>query len=283
MKILVVGAGGMLGSDLGLALAGRDVTLLTRADLDVTDAAATLDAVAGHDVVINACAYTRVDEAESHEDEALLVNGVGAGNVAIGAAAVGASLVHLSTDYVFDGHATTPYAEDTPLAPVSAYGRSKAAGERAVLDANPGRTFIVRTAWLYGRHGSSFPQTMLRLAAERDTVEVVTDQLGQPTWTVDLAAQIVRMLDADAPAGTYHGTNSGTASWYDLARAVFELAGHDPDRVKPTESTKFVRPAPRPAYSVLGHDAWQRVGLQPMRQWRDALAGAFSTGALGAQ
>jgi len=121
---------------------------------------------------------------------------------------------------------------------------------------------------------------MLRLAGERDTVEVVNDQVGQPTWTVDLAAQIVALLDSGAPAGIYHGTNSGRASWFDFARAVFELGGFDPARVLPTDSSKFVRPAPRPAYSVLGHDAWAAAGLAPMREWKDALAAAFTTGAL---
>lgn len=273
----------MLGTDLGRALDGRDVTLLTRAELDVTDADAVRSAVEGADVVINAAAYTKVDDAESHEAEALAINGSGAGNLAAAAAAVGASLVQVSTDYVFDGNATSPYAEDTPLAPVSAYGRTKAAGERAALENNPDRTYIVRTAWLYGQHGPNFAKTMLRLAAERDTVDVVNDQVGQPTWTVDLAAQIVAMLDAGAPAGIYHGTNSGKASWFDFAQAVFLLGGFDPDRVKPTDSSSFVRPAPRPSYSVLGHDAWRAAGLEPMRNWRDALAAAFSTGALGAE
>lgn len=273
----------MLGTDLGIALAGRDVTLAPRADLDVTDADAVQAAVAGHDVVINASAYTKVDDAEAHEDEALLINGVGAANLARAACEAGASLVQVSTDYVFDGHAKSPYLENTPLHPVSAYGRTKAVGETAALELNPDKTFIVRTAWLYGQHGPNFAATMLRLAAERDTVDVVTDQVGQPTWTADLASQIVTLLDSGAPAGLYHGTNSGQASWYEFARAVFDLGGHDPDRVKPTESSKFIRPAPRPSYSVLGHDAWLAAGLTPMRDWRDALNAAFSTGALTAQ
>ena len=281
-RILIAGAGGMLGRDLQSALAGRDVVALTRAELDVTDASATLEAAADAHVVINASAYTRVDDAESHEDEAHLVNAVGAGNLASAAAATGARFVQISTDYVFDGAASTPYAENTPLAPVSAYGRTKAEGERLALAANP-RTSIVRTAWLYGEHGPNFVKTMLRLAAERDTVEVVTDQIGQPTFTRDLAGAIVELIDSNAPTGVYHATNSGRASWYDFARLVFELGGFDPDRVKPTESSRFVRPAPRPAYSVLGSDAWVGAGLTPLRDWRDALRSAFSTGALGAQ
>jgi len=282
VKYLVAGAAGMLGADLGAALSGRDVTLLTRAQLDVTDAAAALAVVAGFDVVINASAYTQVDDAETHEDDAFAINASGPANLAAAAAAAGASLVQVSTDYVFDGTATTPYTEDTPYAPVSAYGRTKAAGERAALRLNPGKTFIVRTAWLYGEHGANFAKTMLRLAAERDTIEVVTDQVGQPTWTADLAARIVAMLDANAPAGIYHGTNSGQASWLEFAQAIFEFGGYDPDRVKPTTSANFVRPAPRPAYSVLGHDGCLHAGLEPMRDWREALGAAFSTGALHA-
>ena len=278
---LVTGAGGMLGTDLRAALDGREATFLTRADLDVTDAAAVDAAVAGHDVVINAAAYTKVDDAESHEEEARAINAVGAGLLAAAAARSGARVVQISTDYVFDGTATTPYAEGAPRHPVSAYGRTKAEGEELVLAANPDGAYIVRTAWLYGQHGPNFAKTMLKLAADRPTVEVVTDQIGQPTWTRDLAAQIVRLLDSDAPAGIYHGTNGGTGSWFDFARLVFELGGYDPERVHPTDSAAFVRPAPRPAYSVLGHDAWFGAGIDPMRDWRPALREAFATGALG--
>jgi len=281
-RYLVVGAGGMLGSDLMAVLSGRNATGLTRAQLDVTDPAATLAAVEGHDAVINASAYTRVDDAESDEAAAYAVNALGAQNLALATAAHGATLVQVSTDYVFDGSATEPYPEDEPRNPKSAYGRTKAEGERLALEADPAGTRIVRTAWLYGQHGGNFAKTMLRLAAERDTVDVVVDQVGQPTWSRDLAQQIVGMLDADAPAGIYHGTNSGQASWFEFARAVFELGGHDPERVHPTESALFVRPAPRPSYSVLGHDAWRAAGIEPQRGWRDALADAFSTGALPA-
>ena len=280
MRYLVVGAGGMLGTDLQTALAGREVTALTRSRLDVTDASAVAAAVAGHGVVINASAYTKVDDAESHESDAFAVNAVGAGNLATAAAAAGAKLVQVSTDYVFDGAATTPYAESTPTAPVSAYGRSKAEGERLVLAAHPDGSYIVRTAWLYGENGGNFARTMLSLAASRPTVSVVDDQLGQPTWTLDLANQIVALLDDDAPAGVYHGTNSGSTSWFGFARAVFAESGLDPDRVLPTTSADFVRPAPRPAYSVLGHDAWTAAGIAPMRPWREALAAAVAAGAV---
>ena len=272
----------MLGTDLQHVLAGRDVTALTRAELDVTDAGAVLTAVEGHDVVINASAYTKVDDAEIHEDDAFAINATGVANLATAAAEFGTTLVQISTDYVFDGTATTPYAEDAPHNPVSAYGRTKAEGERLALERNPDATLVVRTAWLYGRHGGNFASTMLRLASERDTVEVINDQLGQPTWTMDLAARIAALLDAGATAGIYHGTNSGEATWFDFAQAVFEFGGLDPARVNPTDSSQFVRPAPRPSYSVLGHDGWQAVGLEPMRDWRSALQSAFASGALGA-
>jgi len=278
MRYLITGASGMLGRDLQDALAGRDVTPLGRADLDVTDAAAVAAAVRGHDVVVNCAAYTKVDDAETHEDEAYAANATGPANLAAACAADGAKLVTISTDYVFDGNATSPYAEDRPRDPINAYGRTKAAGEELALARHPDGTYVVRTAWLYGAHGPNFARTMLALAESKDTWSVVDDQLGQPTWTADLAAQIVALLDAGAPAGIYHGTNSGEASWFDFARAVLEQNGLDPDRITPTDSSAFVRPAPRPSYSVLGHDAWRAAGLEPMRDWREALADAVATG-----
>lgn len=279
-RYLVAGAGGMLGADLRLLLADREVTALDRAQLDVTDADAVRTAVAGHDVVINAAAYTKVDDAESDEATAFAVNATGAGLLARAAADVGARFVHVSTDYVFDGTATSPYPEDAPRDPLGAYGRTKAAGEELVL-ASPD-VYLVRTAWLYGEHGPNFARTMLRLAGERDTVSVVTDQIGQPTWSRDLASAIVTLLDARAPFGIYHGTNSGSASWFDFARAIFEESGLDPDRVLPSDSSSFVRPAPRPGYSVLGHAAWAAAGLPAPRPWRDALRAAIAAGALTA-
>jgi dTDP-4-dehydrorhamnose reductase len=279
-RYLVTGAGGMLGVELARALQGRDSTLLARADLDITDEAEVDAAVAGHDVLINAAGFTRVDDAESHEDEATLINGTAAGILAEAAARHGARIVQVSTDYVFDGTATSPYPEDAPRNPVSAYGRSKAVGEELVERAHPGGHYIVRTAWLYGGGGPNFAKTMLRLAADRDTIGVVTDQVGQPTWTGDLAERIISLLDSDAPAGIYHGTNSGEGSWFDFARAVLATQGLDPERITPTDSSAFVRPAPRPAYSVLGHDRWSLAGLPPLRDWRDSLAAAAQAGAL---
>ncbi|TFC37089.1 dTDP-4-dehydrorhamnose reductase [Cryobacterium sp. TMT2-14] len=277
-RYLITGAAGMLGRDLQAALAGRDVTAFDRTELDITDRAAVLAQVVGYDVIINAAAYTQVDDAETNEDAAYAINATGPHNLALAASATGAKLVQISTDYVFDGSATAPYAEDTEIDPISAYGRTKAAGEAFVLQEHPAGSYIVRTAWLYGQHGPNFPKTMLKLAAARDTLSVVDDQVGQPTWTADLAAQIVTLLDSDAPAGIYHGTSSGVTSWFGFAQAVFATAGLDPERVTPTDSSQFVRPAPRPSYSVLGHDAWATAGLSPIRDWREAVAAAAEQG-----
>lgn len=272
---LVTGAGGMLGRDVLEVLSGDDVTGLTRAELDITDAAAVSAAVSGVDVVVNAAAWTDVDGAEAAEEAATRTNGLGPRVLAEACRAAGARLVQVSTDYVFDGQASTPYAEDAPLAPRSAYGRSKAAGERAVRDVLPDAAYVVRTAWLYGEHGGSFVRTMTRLEAEKETLDVVDDQRGQPTWSLDVARQIAALVRAEAPGGTYHATSSGETTWCGLARAVFEELGADPSRVRPTTTDRFPRPAPRPAYSVLGHDAWRRVGLESIGDWRARLAQAF--------
>jgi dTDP-4-dehydrorhamnose reductase len=271
MNWLVTGAGGMLGHDL-LKVLPTGVTALTRRDLDITDAEAVAAAVAGHDVVVNAAAWTDVDGAEADEAAATLVNGTGVETLALACAKTGARLIHVSTDYVFAGDATEPYPEDGKINPINGYGRSKLAGERVVLESLPETGYVVRTAWLYGRHGKNFVATMLRLARERDTVDVVDDQLGQPTWSLDLARQLAALGAAPgAPAGIYHGTSSGQTTWYGLAREIFAAAGLDPERVHPTTSDRFVRPARRPAYSVLGHDRWALAGLSPMRDWKAAL------------
>ncbi|MFW5475062.1 dTDP-4-dehydrorhamnose reductase [Knoellia sp. CPCC 206450] len=275
---LVTGAGGMLAADLlpRLTSAGHEVTALRRADLDVTDAGACASAVEGHDVVANLAAWTAVDDAESAEADAFAVNAVGAANLASACARSGARMVHVSTDYVFAGDSTIPYAVDAPVAPRSAYGRTKAAGEWAVLAHCPS-ALVVRTAWLYGAGGPSFAATMARLAGERETLAVVDDQRGQPTWTADLADALVRLVDADAPGGIWHGTSAGETTWFGFTRAIFEVLGLDPERVTPTTTEAFPRPAPRPAYSVLGHDRWQEAGLDPLPDWRDALRRAAPT------
>ncbi|HEY3981556.1 MAG TPA: dTDP-4-dehydrorhamnose reductase, partial [Streptosporangiaceae bacterium] len=272
---LVTGAGGMLGRDLVSLLErrGAAVTPLTRADLDITDREAVLGAVrdARPDIVVNCAAWTAVDLAESREAEALAVNGGGAENVAAGCAAAGARMIQLSTDYVFDGTARVPYAEDAAPAPATAYGRTKLTGEQAVTVLLPGRSWILRTAWLYGAHGGSFVATMIRLAGEPDGVTVVDDQHGQPTSTVTVAELILALARAEAPAGVYHATCSGQTTWFGLAREIFGLVGADPGRVTPIPSTQLARPAPRPGYSVLGHGAWARAGLPAPEDWRAAL------------
>jgi dTDP-4-dehydrorhamnose reductase len=272
---LVVGGRGLLGTEVVRVLHGRDVLVPTRADADITQPGAFDDLVHGVDVVVNCAAYTKVDDAETDEAAAAAVNADGAGHLARSCAVAGVPLVHISTDYVFDGTATTPYAVDSPIAPRSAYGRTKAAGEAAVRAALPDASWIVRTAWLYGAAGPSFVRTMLELERKVPEVRVVDDQSGQPTWARDLAQQIVAMVDAGAPAGTYHGTASGETTWFGLAQKVFGLIGADTARVLPVTSADFVRPAPRPAYSVLGHDAWAAAGLAPMRSWDSALVEAL--------
>jgi dTDP-4-dehydrorhamnose reductase len=261
----------MLGTDLVEALRrhGYDVAGATRASADLGDPQGVRELVEGFDVVVNCAAWTAVDDAETQEAEALQVNGVVPDLLARAVAEGDGRLVHVSTDYVFDGRATSPYAEDAPMSPASAYGRTKAAGEEAVRAAMPERHLVVRTAWLYGAHGGCFPRTIARVAREKGEVSVVDDQVGQPTWTVDVADLVVRLVEAGVPAGTYHATSSGQCSWFDFAREVVAADGLDPAIVTPTTSDQFVRPAPRPAYSVLGHDALVRHGVDPIGDWRE--------------
>jgi len=275
---LVTGAAGMLGADLRVALADRDATFLSRAELDVTDLEAVAQTVMDYDVVVNAAAYTAVDDAETDIPSARAVNATGAENLAVAAESFGAQLVQVSTDYVFDGTARSPYAEDEPVSPVSVYGRTKADGERLALAAHPTGTLVLRTAWLYGAGGDNFVTAMIRLAGKQDEVPVLTDQRGQPTWTLDLANQLVATVDAGVRTGILHATNSGDCSRHEFAQQIFRLAGLDPERVVPAEGDQFKRPAPRPAYSVLGHDGWAGTGVPPMRSWQEALADAHAHG-----
>ena len=274
----MTGGSGMLAHDLQRALlvAGHTASLAARADLDVTDSAACDGAVPGHDVVVNAAAWTAVDDAETHEAQAFAVNAQGAANLARACHAAGVPLVQVSSDYVFPGDATTPYAVDAPTGPRSAYGRTKLAGEWAVRALCP-RSWVVRTAWLYGADGPNFVHTMGRLARERETVSVVADQRGQPTWTRDLADLIVRLVEAGAGYGIHHGTSSGSTTWHGLAAEVFAGLGLDPARVEPTTTDAFPRPAHRPAYSVLSHDSLLAAGVSPIRDWREALREALPT------
>jgi dTDP-4-dehydrorhamnose reductase len=282
--LLVTGAGGQLGADL-LRVAGAAARGLTRAELDVTDPAAVEAAVGGWAatarpggrrlVCVNAAAYTAVDAAETDAARAHAVNADGPAHLAACCARHGVLLVHVSTDYVFPGNATRPYPVDAPTGPASVYGASKLAGERAVLSAT-GQAWVVRTAWVYGQTGGNFVKTIARLERSRPTLSVVDDQRGSPTWSADLARGLVALAGSDAPFGVYHCTSGGDTTWFGLARAVFEELGADPERVGPTSTGAFPRPAPRPAYSVLSTAAWQQAGLPPLPHWRDALAAAFA-------
>lgn len=278
MRWLVTGSNGMLGRDLVARLAAREsdeVTATDRSELDITDVEAVDATVAGHDVVVNCAAWTAVDAAETSEGPAFEINGTGAAHLARAADHHGARMVQVSTDYVFDGRASSPYLEDSPVDPRSAYGRTKVAGEWAVR-AHASDHLIVRTAWLYGEHGGCFPKTVLRVVRERGGIDVVDDQVGQPTWTADLADLLLRLVDSRAAAGTYHGTSSGSVSWWGFARDVVASAGLDPDLVRATTSAEFVRPAPRPSFSVLGHDALLAQGIAPIGPWSERWASAAS-------
>lgn len=266
----------MLGSDLVARLDGADVVSIDRDRVDITDPVSVRTAVTAADVVVNCAAFTAVDAAETAEAAAFDVNAAGPAHLARRARELGARIVHVSTDYVFDGCASQPYEETAPVGPRTAYGRTKAAGEWAVRAEAPDH-LIVRTAWLYGASGSSFPTTIARLARERGEVSVVDDQVGQPTWTVDLADLIVRLVVAGAPAGSYHGTSSGEVSWFGFARKVVESAGLDPACVLPTTSAQFPRPAARPSYSVLGHEALSRIGVDPIGTWESRWEAAATT------
>lgn len=251
-----------------------------RSDLDITDAAAVHATLRRYKpaVVVNCAAWTAVDDAETHEDAALAVNGHAVAALAAACADHGIPLVQMSTDYVFDGASRQPYREEDPPSPRTAYGRSKLAGERGVLDLLPkdgSLGYVVRTAWLYGTHGPNFVRTMIELECRKPDIDVVNDQHGQPSWTVDVAGQIVALARSGAAGGVYHATSSGETTWFGLAREVCGLLGADPARVRATTSDAYPRPAVRPYCSVLGHDAWAKAGLEPIGDWRRALHRAF--------
>ena len=292
LALLVTGAGGQLADDLLTEVrTGTDVFArgLKRADLDITDAFDVQDMVLGWDrivrsdnpehrlVVVNCAAYTAVDAAETDEETAYAVNAAGPALLATACEKVGARMIHVSTDYVFPGDATQPYEVDDATGPKGAYGRTKLAGELAVREILPEASYVVRTSWLYGAGGKNFVKTMARLERERETVSVVADQQGSPTWSRDLAAGLLALAGSDVPAGTFHATNRGETTWHGFARAVFEELGADPERVLPTTTEAYPVPAPRPAYSVLSPRAWDEAGLPPLQDWRAALAEAFRT------
>ena len=272
MRFAITGAAGMLGQDLVAAArsAGHEVLALARAELDIADRGAVDDAIgaAGADVVVNCAAWTNVDGAETSPDDALAINGEGAGNVARAAAAAGAWTIHVSSDYVFDGTKRSPYVESDVVGPMSSYGRSKLAGEREVAVEAPGSHTIVRSSWLFGAFGPCFPATILRLAGERDELMVVDDQVGCPTFTGHLAAAMVDLAARPArPVGIVHVAGGGDCSWYEFAREIVARAGVSCE-VRPCSTAQMPRPAKRPAYSVLRSERDAPV----LPDWKHGLA-----------
>lgn len=280
----VLGAGGMLGTEVVELLEeyGYQHTPYVREECDLSRADQVRDAVKGHDVVINCAAWTDVDGAENNSREADEVNGWGPARVAEQCQRKETVLLHVSSDYALSGQYGTPIPEDAPHDPVNSYGHSKALGEKWVRFLIPETGFVVRTAWLYGRHGKNFVDTMARLAQGADPVRVVNDQWGQPTWARTLAERLIALGEKayrrDAPGGIYHGTSQGRTTWHGLARAVFQALGHDPARVVPVTSAEFTRPAARPTWSVLSHDGWRAAGMSPyLGEWREMLEEALSS------
>ncbi|WP_020668099.1 dTDP-4-dehydrorhamnose reductase [Amycolatopsis nigrescens] len=290
LALLVSGGGGQLGADLA-ALNGPELEVVApaRAELDLTETGAVIEAVTAlveraaragrRAVVVNAAAYTAVDAAETDEERAFAVNVDGPRVLAAACSSRRVPLVHVSTDYVFPGDAARPYQPEDKLGPRSAYGRTKAAGEDAVLGSGAS-AWLVRTAWVYGERGGNFVKTIARLEKERETVSVVDDQRGSPTWSADLAAGLAELAgliaDGRGPERRIlHCTGGGETTWFSFARAIFEKLGADPERVRPCGTDEFPRPAPRPAYSVLSNDSWTEAGLTALRPWDDALSAFF--------
>ena len=270
MRWLVAGAKGMLGQDLvaRITAEGLDVDAVDIETLDITDPANVKATVTGYDIVANVAAFTAVDRAEEQENAAFAVNATGPEILARRCKEINARFLHISTDYVFAGDATEPYSEDALIAPRSAYGRTKAAGEWAIR-ANTDNYIIVRTAWLYGAHGRCFPKAIVNNAKQNESFTVVADEVGQPTWTVDLADLIVRLVVADAPSGTYHGTSQGSTNWADFARAILTEAGMNPSAIANTTAAILNRAAPRPHFSCLAHDALRAIGIEPIGDWSE--------------
>ena len=277
MSWLITGRSGQLGIAVSQELGERasDFRAWSSADLNITQEPIVRKFIGelSPKVIINCAAWTDVDGAENNELLSARVNSDGAENVAIAAKHCGARLIHISTDYVFSGDSDSPWEIDDPVAPQTVYGRTKAEGETRVLNAYPENSFIVRTAWLYSPWGKNFAKTMTRLAIKGDEeIRVVNDQLGQPTSAIDLAKRLVELGLSNTPVGIYHGTNSGQATWFEFSQEIFQLVGADVGRVVPISSSEYPRPTKRPAYSVLSHKAWAETSIEPMRNWRIALA-----------
>ena len=280
MTWLITGGSGQLGiavSEL-LDIQGISFEAWSSKELDITQNSKVIDLIAelSPKVIINCAAWTDVDGAESNEQSASTVNSDGAEDIALAAKECGAKLIHVSTDYVFSGDNQTPRQVLDQINPQSAYGRTKAEGESKVLAEYSQNSSIVRTAWLYSPWGKNFAKTMTKLAIKGEgEARVVNDQVGQPTSAIDLAKQLVELGLSTSPAGIYHGTNSGQATWFEFAQEIFKLAGADVGRVTPVSSSEYPRPAKRPSYSVLSHDAWASTPVKPLRDWRIALADAM--------
>ena len=278
-RIVICGAGGLVGRVLAdqARRQCRDVLALTSSHWDITDPAAAERFVQAGDVVINCAGYTKVDDAEKDEARAYAVNTVGPENVARACARAGAEFIHISTDYVFSGAQRRPYEIGDETGPLSVYGRTKLAGELAVLTAMPD-AHIVRTAWIYeGGDGTDFAATMRRVAAGEGPVDVVADQVGSPTYVGDLVGALLQIADGAIREPVLHAANEGEASRFDLARAVFEAVGADPKRVHPVGTDAHPRPAPRPPYSALSGRQSAEAGLTPLRPWPAALTAAISS------
>ena len=277
LNILITGANGQLGRSLRRlgGVSPHNYLFTDVAELDITDAAAVLRTVEERriDVIVNCAAYTDVEKAEEDEPTAELLNHKAAGNLAAAAKATGATLFHVSTDYVFDGTAHTPYTEDGTPSPLGAYGRTKLAGERAVM-ASGCRYLIFRTAWLYSEYGNNLLKTMLRLTSERDTLQVVFDQIGTPTYAGDLALAIFSIIESERYAGNegvYHFTDEGVCSWYDFATEIAAVAGHDSCRIIPCHTSEFPTKAARPAYSVLDKTKIKTTFQMDIPHWRESM------------
>lgn len=271
MKVLITGSNGMLGHDLIDVLDGKhELIKTTSKSLDITDEDKVKEYIVNEnpDIVINSAAYTDVDGCETNEEMAYKVNGEGVKNLALACKVVDCPLVHISTDYVFNGENSKPWMEDDEVGPISIYGKSKLQGEEAIesiLD----KFFIIRTSWLYGINGGNFPKTMLELAKTHDTLTVVTDEIGTPTYTLDLAQAIAELIETEY-YGIYHITNSDYCSWFDFAKYIFEVKNINVN-VVPVTAEEFARPASRPHYSVLNNSNWVNNGFKPLRSYKEAI------------
>jgi dTDP-4-dehydrorhamnose reductase len=277
MSWLITGGSGQLGIAVSQELGERRILFDAwgSQDLDVTQGPIVRDVITklSPKVIINCAAWTDVDGAESNELQAFRVNSEGPENLAIAARLCGAKLIHISSDYIFSGFNTAPWGVHEEINPQTAYGRSKAEGENRVIAAYPDNSTIVRAAWLYSPWGKNFAKTMTQLAITGDSeAKVVNDQIGQPTSAVELAKQLVDLGISSSPAGIYHGTNGGKATWFEFAREIFKLASADINRIIPVSSNEYPQIAKRPTYSVLSHDAWSKTSVKPMRGWQIALA-----------